>query len=448
MSIFKLPNWALPIAQSKWNTVVVWLLRAAVGCVFIFSGLVKGIDPWGGYYKLIDYFNAFGFPELVQVALPCALALACFEFVLGVCVLVGAFRRGSVALLLLMMCVMTPLTLDLALTGKVPDCGCFGDALVLSNWHTFVKNLILLPALVYLQCFNRRVHGLYGPAINWAVGLFALVYIAVVAYDGYNVQPLIDFRPYKVGARVGVSSTADTDGDDYVFVYEKDGKQQAFGLDSLPDDDSGWQYVQRRFKPGREPRGQASHPSIEILDNGNDVTDLVLPDTGRQLLILFPDLKNVNIAYTFDINVISENAKKQGVAMMGLTAADTAAVAEWYDISMARYPIYNVDESQLKTIARGNPALVYVENGTVRWKRTLTSLNPDYVRNGQFPIARYNSDYDASGQLKGLTGALVIAMLALLLINRTHVVVLAMCRRFRSQRSPRADAAQASDKEL
>ncbi len=427
MAIFKLPKWAIPVASSKWNTAVVWLVRIVVGCVFVFSGFVKGIDPWGGYYKLVEYFNAFGFPGLVQVALACAVALAAFEFVLGVCVLVGAFRRGSIVLLLLMMCVMLPLTLDLALTHKVADCGCFGDALVLTNWQSFAKNVVLLLLLLYLLLFNRRVHGLYGPAVNWVVGLLAVIYICAIAYNGYFTQPLIDFRPYKVGAKIGVPSTeAETSDEDYEFIYEKDGRQQAFDLDSLPDDDSGWEYVDRRFKPGKEPKARTQNAPVEIVYRGNDITDMVLPDTGRQLIIAFPRLQDVNISYTFDINEICDNAKRQGVSFFALTPADTAARAEWRDISMASYPIYNIDESELKTIVRGNPALVYVENGTVRWKRTLYSLDNTLIRNENYPIAKYDSDHDAAATLKHLTQALVVALLILLVFNRTHVLVRAL----------------------
>lgn len=140
MTIFKLPSWAEAIAGKRWNRVLVVLLRLVLGGVFMFSGFVKGIDPWGGYYKFIDYFNAYGFEHLASVSLFASFALAALEFVLGLCVMVGAFRRGSVAILLMLLCVMLPLTLDLALTGRVADCGCFGDALVLSNRATFWKD--------------------------------------------------------------------------------------------------------------------------------------------------------------------------------------------------------------------------------------------------------------------------------------------------------------------
>ena len=201
---FKMPKWGEAVAASKWNTVIVWVLRVLVGLIFIYSGFAKAIDPWGGMYKLTEYFNVLGFDQLVPASLAFAFILAAIEFMLGLFILVGAYRRSAPVLLLCMMAVMLPLTLWLAITDAVPDCGCFGDATHMSNWGTFFKNLLIVPALIYLVMFNKRVHGIYGPAVNWVVGVIALAYMGVIAYNGYFKQPLIDDRPYPVGAKLGV----------------------------------------------------------------------------------------------------------------------------------------------------------------------------------------------------------------------------------------------------
>lgn len=434
MTIFKLPSWAEAIAGKRWNRVLVVLLRLVLGGVFMFSGFVKGIDPWGGYYKFIDYFNAYGFEHLASVSLFASFALAAPEFVLGLCVMVGAFRRGSVAILLMLLCVMLPLTLDLALTGRVADCGCFGDALVLSNRATFWKNVIMFPAMLYLLSFNRRVHGVYGPAVNWVVALFAFLFISAIAYLGYFYQPLIDFRPYKVGYNIGVPSAADINDDDYVFLYEKNGVTQEFPIDSLPDDDSGWTFIERRFKPGHEPQPRVIQKTVVILDHGNDVTEDVLPNHGKQLMFLFPDLPNVNIAYSFSLNELAEHAKQQGMTVVAASAADSTAVGEWLDISMASYPMYGMDDSELKMVARGNPAVVMVDGGKIKWKRTLSSLNEAHVRNKAFAVERLNDDYDDANLLGGAVWLLMLSMAGLLVLNRTHVLLLMFYRLMRKSR--------------
>lgn len=156
-------------ADKKVTKAIVVLCRLVVGAVFVFSGFVKGIDPWGSFYKFSEYFATFGMQGMENVALFGAFAVAVVEFVLGVSVLLGAFRRGGVLLTGMMMLVMLPLTLYLALTDVVPDCGCFGDAVVISNWATFWKNVVLTLMIAFWcrltkrcrVCLGRQCSGLW-----------------------------------------------------------------------------------------------------------------------------------------------------------------------------------------------------------------------------------------------------------------------------------------------
>ena len=430
---FKMPEWGEAVAASKWNTVIVWVLRVLLGLTFIYSGFAKAIDPWGGMYKLTEYFNVLGFDQLVPASLAFAFILAAIEFMLGLFVLVGAYRRSAPVLLLCMMAVMLPLTLWLAITDAVPDCGCFGDATHMSNWATFFKNLLIVPALIYLVMFNKRVHGIYGPAVNWVVGVIALAYVSVIAYNGYFKQPLIDYRPYPVGAKLGVEPEAQPADDDYVFIYEKDGVQKEFSIDSVPDDDSEWTYVDRRVKGDKQPKGRVLEQPLAIFDNGTDVTDEVLTTQGDALLYLFPDLPGVNIAYTFVINNLTEKAVGQGATVAALTSATEQQMEEWRDISMASYDTYSMDDSDLKMIARGNPAVVMLHDGRIVWKRTLASLDPERLRDDNLPLAQLSDDYNPSAILKRAGWLLLLALLALLVINRTHVLVGTIWRRLRGK---------------
>ena len=445
MTLFKLPQWGEKIAGKKWNRALVWLLRLALGLTFMFSGFVKAADPWGGYYKFAEYCHAYGFESLASASLGLSFALSALEFMLGVFVLTGSFRRGAPVLLICMMAVMLPLTLDLALTDRVPHCGCFGDAVVISNWASFWKNVAITLALIYLTFFNRRVHGVYGPAVNWVVGALSLAFVAAVAYNGYFKQPLLDFSQYRVGSQLGVSPSADGNADDMVFVYRKQGVEKEFALDSVPDEADGWQYVERHYKKGKEPADTSSAQPLAIYDAGVDVTEDVLPDTGRVVMFLFPDLKGVNISYSFNLNEIYAHATEQGYSVLSVTSASAADVKWWNDISMASYPTYRMDDSEIKSIARGNPAVVLVENGKLVWKRTLASLDDEKVRVPDYPVGQYNSDYRPDEVLSQLVKLYLLSLLALLLVNRTHVAVRLFYRKLRRRKSVAPVSEEASE---
>lgn len=416
------------VKGEKWCRLLTVLMRITVGGVFIFSGFTKGVDPWGTYYKITDYLNAMGLEGWAGTALFLAVAIAALEFMLGVALAVGAYRRSAPWLALLVMLVMTPLTLWLAVTGAVPDCGCFGDALHMSNWATFGKNILLILGIIYLLFFNTTVRGVYGPAVQWMVMALSFAFVMAVAYFGYFTQPLIDYRPYPIGTRlVNTTPISDSDEgeDDFIFIYSRDGKEQEFTIDSLPDEEDGWEYVTRYH--ARRPRGKVimqtgnNEDGIAILDSeGNDVTIDVLADSRNTLLLLFPDLASVGVVNSFALNELNDAAQVTDVDVIGLTPATAEQIEQWQDISMASYPIYNIDDSELKMIARGNPAVVYLEDGVISWKRTLGSLDsvtmPDH-------LVELADDYDSDGIMTTLLLAYLAGLLAVLVLNRSHLVV-------------------------
>lgn len=415
------------IKGEKWCLLLTMLMRLTVGGVFIYSGFTKAIDPWGSCYKITDYLAAMGLTEWTGTALFVAVALAVIEFVLGVVIAVGAYRRGSPLLALILMLVMTPLTLWLAVTGAVPDCGCFGDALHLSNWATFGKNVLLLLGIIYLLAFNKSLRGVYGPAVQWVVLALSFALVISVAYYGYFTQPLIDYRPYPEGTRLVSSTAEDSDEgeDDFIFIYSKNGEEHEFTIDSLPDEEDGWEYVTRYH--ARRPRGKVimqgsgSGNGIAITDqDGNDVTLDVLGDSRRTVLLLFPDLPHVGVVNSFALNELNDAALVSQADVIGLTPANAEEIEHWKDISMASYPIYNMDDSELKMIARGNPAVVYLEDGVIKWKRTLSSLDSEEQ---PMELSEMGKSYDADSILTNLVLAYLAAMLALVIINRTHLMV-------------------------
>ncbi|MBQ4366550.1 MAG: DoxX family protein [Muribaculaceae bacterium] len=423
----------LPRNKISFFTVVTLLMRLTVGGVFMFSGFVKAVDPWGTYYKFNEYLLTMGLDNLVSLSLIAAVTLAAAEFMLGLLLAVGAYRRVTPWLMLLFLLVMTPITLWLAITDAVPDCGCFGDALHLSNWSTFGKNLLLTAGVVYLIIYNRRLPSIYGPAVQWAAAFFAFVFVVSVASEGYFIQPLIDYRPYEVGTRLtsAARSSQSVDEKNYVFIYERDGVQQQFSIDSVPDEEDGWVYVDRRHIKPAEPAVADSVPShsIAVRDNGLDVSDMILDPEGRQLLLLFPDLPDVSIAYTFVLNQLNDFASARGVGVYGITSANEEEMSQWNDISMASYPLYSADDSEIKMLARGNPAVVYVDQGIIRWKRTLSSVSRSALNDSSMTVESLSDDFDPDADMMSIFFTFVSFLALLLVINRIPPLVLRLFHR-------------------
>ena len=418
-----------------WNKVLVVTLRILVGAVFLFSGFVKAIDPWGSFYKFSEYLSAVSLPGLEWFALFAAFAVAALEMVLGMCVLLGAFRRGSVVLLLAMMLVMLPLTFYLAVTDLVPDCGCFGDAVHLSNWATFGKNLVITAALVWLLIYNKCVPCVMGPAVHWIIAFFTLMSALAIAYVGYFKQPLIDFRPYKVGVSLIGNSNHVSDSD-FVFIYEKDGEEREFAIDEVPDDADGWTYVRRKNVNQTNVVAQEGVRPIAVMDeNGDDVTSEVFSsDAPNVLLLLFPDVKNVSISYTYVVNQLADMAKKEGSPAYGITSGTDEEIALWNDISMAAYPMLTADDSEIKMMARGNPAVVYIRDGRILWKRALGSIAPESVDSLRSDkLEDIDTDFDSNRILKWVFSSLIVALVVLFVINRTHRMVWFIGGKFRKK---------------
>ncbi len=243
-----------PLRERLYHPAAVWLLRILIGVTFIMSGFVKGIDPWGSVIKISEYFTVWGWDVPRSLVTCAAFALGAYEFVWGFMVLLGCYRRTAVWLLSAMMAVMLPLTLYIALYSPVDDCGCFGDFLIISNTATFVKNIFISAALVYLILYNTRVSGLFFPYTQWIVGGLVTLYILAIEFYGYNVQPLIDFRQYTAGTTLLPPDYDDDTDDDtaaetvYEYTYSKDGLEETFTIDALPD--STWTFVSRKLVSG------------------------------------------------------------------------------------------------------------------------------------------------------------------------------------------------------
>lgn len=342
--------------------------RLLIGLVFIFSGFVKAVDPVGFALKIGDYLIAFGLEGLQSLSMAAAMNLIAIEFMLGVCVLLGAYRRYASLLALVFMAFMTPLTLYLALFDPVSDCGCFGDAIILTNWETFGKNVVLLAAAIFLFIHNQKIFPFYTYKVYWFVAVFSFLSCIFFEWHNYRHLPVIDFRPYKIGTNIpeamSIPEGAPEDEYNYSFIYEKDGKQQVFDLQNLPVEESGWTFVESQtelIKEGYTP----PIASFNLYNSDDqDVTDEVL--SAREVFLLIsPNLTTANDEYIDEINGVYDYSQEEGIEFYGVTGSSLEGITRWIDYTGAEYPFLQADDVLLKTIIRSNPGLVLLKEGTV-----------------------------------------------------------------------------------
>lgn len=372
-----------PEMKQRLLRAVTWLVRLLVGATFIFSGFVKSIDPWGTVYKFDDYLAALGLDLWPNLVLTASFMLCLFEFLAGVFLVTGSFRRVTPWFTLLFMLVMLPLTLWIAVKDPVDDCGCFGDALILSNWATFWKNVALTAGIVWLLFRNRRTGFIIRPAFQWLGVVASAIYILVIALYGYNIQPMLDFRPFSVGTTL-LPENGDTP--EYRFIYEKEGVRREFAeTDELPDESGGWVFVERREVAPLSDSGSGadekkiSSAEFRLWSGSEDVTEEAIPEEGEALMVLIPDLSAMSAAYIWKLNSLYEWAVAHDVEMLAAVCGTPAQIADWEDLAMASYPVYTADDTQVKMLARGNPALVVIKDGEIAFKGSMTLIDGDRI---------------------------------------------------------------------
>lgn len=371
---------ALQKTPALWRRLLTWFCRLAFGSTFIYSGFVKAVDPWGTFYKFNEYFEALGIGMIPNLMLTCVFVLCAVEFLIGIYVLLGCYRRSTPLLGIMFMAVMLSLTLWIVIKDPVADCGCFGDALVISNWATFWKNIVLTLMIGWLFKYESRTYALVTPALQWVCAVVSIAFICTIGAIGYFRQPLIDFRPYPVGE--AIYSDDEEVGPEYVFVYTRGKEEKTFSEDDeLPSEEDGWVFKERKEVGNEASRSAADTNSktFRIWDeSGNtDMTAEVFENNSKVLMLLIPDLATVSPATTWKINELCDYATKNNVEMIGVVAASPELISEWEELSMPEYEILTAEDTAIKEVARGNPALVYVEDKIVKWKTTLSAVDTE-----------------------------------------------------------------------
>jgi len=366
------------ISDSLWCVSISWIFRLITGAVFTFSGFVKAVDPWGTFYKFEDYIGAMSLSVPDTLILAGVFFLCGLEFLAGVSILTGSFRRLSIWVAALIMIIMLPLTFWLAVWNPVTDCGCFGDAIILSNWATFWKNVALSIMIGWLILFNRSIHWIITPALQW-IGLIAgLIYYIYVASTGYWSQPLIDFRPYKTGTPI-VSETEYKEPE-FIFIYERNGERKEVTVDEeLPDENDGWKFVDRIEKQSSMAVSADEEKSLRFFDieSDSDATDEIPFSAGQRLTVLIPDISRVSILSAWPLNALYHKAEKENIEMIVALSANIEQINQWTDLFMPDYPIYIAEDTSMKEAARGNPAVIFTDDGIIKWKTSLQRLSDE-----------------------------------------------------------------------
>jgi uncharacterized membrane protein YphA (DoxX/SURF4 family) len=351
------------------------LSRIIVGVVFIFSGFVKAVDPLGSAYKFADYFTAFNLGFLESLALPLGIFLSAFEMVLGITLILGYRRKTVYHVLLWFASFFTLLTLILALFNPVTDCGCFGDALILTNWQTFLKNVVLMGFVLILWFSRNRENASPWPVREWIVIGSLFLMAALFSFWNYRHLPLIDFRPYDVGTVISeeMETPEGAPVDQYrttlVYRNRKSGKTATFTMEDYPKDTVQWEFVNsesKLIKKGYEP---PIHDFAIVDANGNDIAGEILSDRGYSLIVVSYDLgKADEEALTkagewSQLEILANDFSFY--AITATTSAEVERISSRLDLS---YPFFAGDEIMLKTIVRSNPGFMLLKNGTILGK--------------------------------------------------------------------------------
>lgn len=354
--------------QSKTKSNILLIARIIFGLVFLFSGFVKAVDPLGTAYKISDYLEAFSLTSLDFLAFPASLLLIATEFTIGFNILFNVHLKASTWVASLFMLVMTPVTLYLAISNPISDCGCFGDAIVMTNWQTFYKNVVLCIILAIIALLQNHTRPWLSNWGAWIVTLLPILISFGISIYCYNLLPIIDFRPYKIGNNIieGMQIPEDAPLDKYetTFFYEKDGIEQAFTLDNYPAEDSTWTFVRQESKLIEQGFVPPIHDFSIITEDG-DITDLILEDAGYTLLVISHKVEKASTKNIKCVKSTIANAKKAGAKVIWLTSSYSDDIEKFKSEYGINDTFGATDDITLKTIVRSNPGLVLIKDATV-----------------------------------------------------------------------------------
>ena len=365
--------------MQKLRITAVNVCRFVLAATFIFSGYVKAIDPLGTLYKLKDYAAAMSLNGLLPdwVLVGVAIALGALEFALGVFMLFAVRRHVVSRITLAFMAAMTVLTLWIFVADPVKDCGCFGDALKLTNGETLLKNIVLVACAALVAWRPVDMARFISRSNQWIVRYYTVAYIVITSVYCLYTLPIFDFRPYHVGMNIKqgmeIPEGAEQPEFESTFLLRKNGETREFTLDNYPD--STWEYIDTRTvqtKKGYEP--PIHDFALTSCDTGEDITEQVLTKKGYTFLLVSPRLAVADDSNFGDIDQIYEYAEENGADFYCVTASANDEIERWRDLTGAEYHFCNADETTLKTMIRSNPGLMLLKDGTIIGKWSHNAL--------------------------------------------------------------------------
>lgn len=356
------------------------LSKIVLGLTFLFSGFVKSVDVYGTTFKIVDYFHAFHLDIFQPLSKLLAFGIVGLEFLLGILIIIGIYAKVVSKLVISIVFFMMLLTLYIALFNNVEDCGCFGDVLILSNWVTFFKNVVLLIFAFMFVIYHRLVTPLFSIKIRKYVLRYSFIYISGILLYNYIYEPLFDFRPYHVGAKLMPFDSINKKNKDQVsLIYRKDGEEKVFTPETAPWQNGEWTYVETRINSlNIENTKSIADFSIQNIRFNKenkptiiDITDKVLLDSEYSFFLLIPDLSILSDIQYDTINKIALYAGNNKYKVYCLTASTKNEILQFKEHLNPEIMICLADNRLINTIVRASPGLMIMKKGLIvaKWSR-------------------------------------------------------------------------------
>lgn len=357
---------------------VIIVSRWIIAILFIFSGFVKAVDPIGGAIKFNDYFQALHLSALKPISLWLAVLLAAAEFLIGIHLLFNIRRWLTTWAAMIFMAFFTLLTFYSAIFNPVSDCGCFGDAIKLTNWETFFKNILFLLPTTLLFYFREKREKNLSPIRKWSITLFFSIIILAVSIYGISHLPLIDFRPYKVGNNIPEEMTIPAGAAQPVFettfILSKDGVTEEFTMDNYPYKDSSWVFVESKTKTIKEGYEPPIHDFSLFTSGGANETESILTKEQPVFLLISPKIENANLKSIKKMIELQMQCNELNYPFYLVTSSTDQELQAFESKTRAGFDIFKADETMLKTMTRANLGLVVLQKGTIlgKWNANFT----------------------------------------------------------------------------
>ncbi len=367
--------------QNKTLNIILTMIRVFVGILFIFSGLIKANDPSGLAYKMGEFFEVWAregyLPSLMhwlnEYAMAMSVIMITFEIVAGVALIIGYRFRLFSFLILLLTIFFTFLTAYAMFSGKIKECGCFGDCIKLQANESFMKDVILLVLVLVLVLFRKHIAQAFTARTATTVMILTFVVSLLMQWYVLKNLPVKDCLPYKVGNNILKEMTP---GPDYVpdsvktvLVYEKDGVKKEFDLTNYPWQDSTWKFDTTINTVVRKAINEPTIKDFSINNyNGENVTNMILNYKGNVFLLFIKDVKTADISNMDDLRVLIQACKKASVPFIALCSSNDIESNKFKEAHKLDIEFYTIDQTVCKTAMRSNPGLMWLQNGTVKGK--------------------------------------------------------------------------------